>query len=110
MTTRKKTTDFSVPLGAQFAKLDGLGELLRRLDTAVEVGPQLLSVLPANVRARVQFVRIDGTTLKFAADSSAWAMKLRWLSTTVIAKAVELGHPDVLQMHVRVRRAGGFPT
>ena len=103
---RNPTTDFGSPLATHFEKLPGFLEMLTRVESYTELGSRLNEDLPPSIRAHVRFASIDGQNLRFLADSSAWATKLRLLSATVIASAHRHGYPGVTALAIRVRRVG----
>ncbi len=103
---RNPTTDFGSPLANHFEKLPGFLEMLTRVESYTELGSRLNGGLPPSIRAHVHFASIDGQNLRFLADSSAWATKLRLLSATVIALAHRHGYPGVTALAIRVRRVG----
>ena len=105
---RNPTTDFGTPLANHFEKLPGFLEMLTRVESYTELGSRLNEDLPPSIRAHVRFASIDGQNLRFLADSSAWATKLRLLSATVIALAHSHGYPGVTALAVRVRRVGSI--
>lgn len=103
---RNPTTDFGSPLASHFEKLPGFLEMLARVESYTELGSRLNEGLPPSIRAHVRFASIDGQNLRFLADSSAWATKLRLLSDTVVASAHRHGYPSVTALAIRVRRVG----
>ncbi len=105
---RNPTTDLGSPLAKHFEKLPGFIEMLARVESYTELGSRLSEGLPVSIRAHVRFASIDGQNLRFLADSSAWATKLRLLSDTVVASAHGLGYPGVTALAIRVRRVGDF--
>lgn len=109
MKFRKPTSDFSEPLASQFKNLPGFAELLARVDTYSELGTRLTGLLPVSLRAKVRFTSVDGHKLRFLADSSAWATKLRLLSDLLVAEANRLGYQQITALVVQVRRIDGFP-
>ena len=109
MKFRKPTSDFSVPIASQFEHLPGFAELLARVNAYSELGIRLTALVPLSLRAQVRFTSIDGNKLRFLADSSAWATKLRLLSDLLIAEANRLGYQQITALVVQVRRIDGFP-
>jgi hypothetical protein len=106
---RNPTTDLGSPLAKHLGKLPGFLEILARVDSYTELGSRLNESLPVSLRAHVRFASIDGQNLRFLADSSAWATKLRLLSDTVVASAHSLGYSGVTALAIRVRRVGDYP-
>lgn len=109
MKFRKPTSDFSAPLASQFEQLPGFAELLARVNTYSELGKRLTDLVPLSLRAKVRFTSVDGNKLRFLAESSAWATKLRLLSDRLIAEANGLGYQQITALVVQVRRIDGFP-
>ena len=106
---RLPSTDFGAPLAAHFEKLPGFFEMLARVESYTELGSRLNENLPHQLRSHVRFSSIDGQNLRFLADSSAWATKLRLLSESVITHAQRLGYREITALVVRVQRVSGFP-
>jgi hypothetical protein len=100
------TTDLHSPIFAQFDRLSGLNELVMRAKTYGSLESLITQVLPEQLRAHARFASLDGQHLRFLADSSAWATKLRLLSTVLIDRAHALGHSHVTTLKVGVRRVG----
>ena len=99
---RSPTTTFDTPVAEQFAKLDGLPEIIARAEAYAALGKQLEAALPPTMRAHVRFSSIDGRTLRFLAATSAWATKLRFLSSDLVALANSLGFQAVKLLAIRV--------
>jgi hypothetical protein len=101
---RSPTTDFSTPVSAQLERLEGIPGILARAEAYASLASKLESALPLSMQAHVRFSSIDKQTLRFLAASSAWATKLRFLSTDMVALANRLGFHAVTSLAVRVNQ------
>ncbi len=101
---RPASTTLASPLSAHFNDLNELNTLLQRVQRYAELGEKFADEFPPLMRKNVQFSSIDGVSLRFLANSSAWATKLRLLSDTLIAKAQGLGYQHVSKLKIRVQR------
>jgi hypothetical protein len=99
---RSPTTDFSTPVSAQLDRLEGIPGILARAEAYALLARQLESSLPPAMQTHVRFSSIDKQTLRFLAASSAWATKLRFLSSDLVALANRLGFQAVTALAVRV--------
>ncbi len=64
-----------------------LGQIMRLAGAFERLDAHLRAELPASARPHVRIVRIDGSCLVIAADSSAWAMRARTLAAGLLAQA-----------------------
>lgn len=84
--------------------VDGLG--VPSVDLLVLVHERWADVVGEEVAAHARPLGVDGSTLKVAAESPAWASHLRWSEPEIVARlATLLGRDEVVDVSVRVARS-----